>query len=69
VQDWLWSVGANPFSSTSHGWALSKFHVDTAHRSHVITALDASAEHLNMGIHILSKEKNRILTTGWRLRI
>merc|ERR1711991_395867 len=53
AQDWLWSVGNSPFAYTSHGSQVSRFHVDTAHRHYVVSALDASASLVNDAVEAL----------------
>lgn len=38
-EDWLWSVGAHPFSVTAAGTSLARTHHDAVHRAYVLTAL------------------------------
>ncbi|KAK4755826.1 hypothetical protein SAY87_009583 [Trapa incisa] len=53
MEEWLWSVGCNPFSITSQGWHISKFQSDTIARSYIITALEESIQLINSAIHLL----------------
>jgi hypothetical protein len=55
-EDWLWSVGAHPFSVTAAGTSLARSHHDAVHRTYVLTALDASAARINQGIATLAEE-------------
>ena len=65
-EDWLWSVGAHPFSATaSGGTSLARSHHDAVHRSYVVTALDASAARVNRGIAALAGEDTH--ADSWEL--
>ncbi|KAG6649743.1 hypothetical protein CIPAW_07G231500 [Carya illinoinensis] len=44
IEDWIWSVGCNPFSS------------DTIARSYIITTLEESSQLVNSAIHLLVME-------------
>ncbi|KAG5058978.1 hypothetical protein AAZX31_01G000800 [Glycine max] len=57
IEDWLWSVGCNPFSITSQGWHLSQFQSDSIARSYVITTLEESIQLVNSAIHLLLMER------------
>ncbi|CAH8358765.1 unnamed protein product [Eruca vesicaria subsp. sativa] len=57
IEDWTWSVGCNPFSTTSQGWEISQFQSDTIGRSYMITALEESIQAVNSGIHLLRLER------------
>uniref|UniRef100_A0A0A0LXZ4 Uncharacterized protein n=1 Tax=Cucumis sativus TaxID=3659 RepID=A0A0A0LXZ4_CUCSA len=57
VEDWIWSVGCNPFSITSRGWHVSQFQSDTIARSYIITALEESIQRVNSAIHLLLMER------------
>ncbi|XP_056174780.1 uncharacterized protein LOC115689447 [Syzygium oleosum] len=57
VEDWVWSVGCNPFSVTSQGWHISRFHSDSFARSYIITALEESIQLVNSAIHLLVVER------------
>ncbi|KAI4380228.1 hypothetical protein MLD38_006443 [Melastoma candidum] len=57
IEDWLWSVGCNPFSVTSHGWHVSQFHKDAIARSYIISALEESIALVNSGILRLIGER------------
>ncbi|KAL2619688.1 hypothetical protein AAZV13_08G321400 [Glycine max] len=57
VEDWLWSVGCNPFSITSQGWHISQFQSDSIARSYVITTLEESIQLVNSAIHLLLMER------------
>uniref|UniRef100_M4CEP1 DUF7906 domain-containing protein n=1 Tax=Brassica campestris TaxID=3711 RepID=M4CEP1_BRACM len=57
IEDWTWSVGCNPFSTTSQGWQISQFQSDTIARSYMITALEESIQAVNSGIHLLRLER------------
>ncbi|CAM6088218.1 unnamed protein product [Calypogeia fissa] len=59
IQDWLWSVGSHPFSSTSSGWNMSQFHNDAMARNYIITALDESIEVVNSGVRVLVNERTQ----------
>ncbi|KAI4379706.1 hypothetical protein MLD38_005968 [Melastoma candidum] len=56
IEDWLWSVGCNPFSVTSQGWRLSQLHSDAIARSYIISGLDESIELVNSGVRRLVGE-------------
>ena len=53
-EDWLWSVGAHPFSATAAGTSLARSHHDAVHRTYALTALDASAARVNAGVAALA---------------
>lgn len=57
IEDWIWSVGCNPLSTTSQGWHISKFHSDTVARSYVLTALEESVQLVNSAINRLVMER------------
>ncbi|XVE98888.1 hypothetical protein REPUB_Repub03eG0148100 [Reevesia pubescens] len=57
MEDWIWSVGCNPFSITSQGWHISKFQSDTIARSYIITTLEESIKLVNSAIHLLLWER------------
>ncbi|CAO2817853.1 unnamed protein product [Amaranthus hypochondriacus] len=57
IEDWIWSVGCNPFSITSQGWRISQFHSDTIARSYIITGLEESILLVNSAIHRLALEQ------------
>ncbi|XP_017405548.1 uncharacterized protein LOC108319046 [Vigna angularis] len=57
IEDWLWSVGCNPFSITSQGWHISQFQSDSIARSYVITSLEESIQLVNSAIHLLLMER------------
>ncbi|XP_020220501.1 uncharacterized protein LOC109803372 isoform X1 [Cajanus cajan] len=57
IEDWLWSVGCNPFSITSQGWHISQFQSDSIARSYVITTLEESIQMVNSAIHLLLMER------------
>ncbi|XVF69831.1 hypothetical protein PTKIN_Ptkin11bG0112400 [Pterospermum kingtungense] len=61
IEDWIWSVGCNPFSITSQGWHISKFQSDTIARSYIITTLEESIKQVNSGMHLLLWERTSIL--------
>ncbi|XP_042990341.1 uncharacterized protein LOC122317360 isoform X2 [Carya illinoinensis] len=56
IEDWIWSVGCNPFSVTSQGWHISQFQSDTIARSYIITTLEESIQLVNSAIHLLVME-------------
>ncbi|KAI3437281.1 uncharacterized protein J3R85_005529 [Psidium guajava] len=62
VEDWVWSVGCNPFSVTSQGWHISKFHSDSIARSYIVTALEESIQLVNSAIHLLVVERSTAKT-------
>jgi len=64
-QDWVWSVGCNPFSVTSQGWHISSFHSDSIARSYIFTALEESIQLVNSAIHLLVVERTSILAIRW----
>ncbi|OMO53221.1 hypothetical protein CCACVL1_28798 [Corchorus capsularis] len=47
IEDWIWSVGCNPFSITSQGWHISKFQSDTIARSYIISTLEESIQQIS----------------------
>eukprot|EP01018_Ginkgo_biloba_P026857 Gb_19912 [translate_table: standard] len=57
IQDWVWSVGCNPFASTSTGWLTSMFQLDTIARSYMVTSLDESIQLVNSAIDLLAMEQ------------
>ncbi|CAN6485674.1 unnamed protein product [Victoria cruziana] len=57
VEDWIWSVGCNPYSVTSQGWLASQFQSDTIARSYIVTALDESLQLINSAIRLLLMER------------
>ncbi|XP_057447352.1 uncharacterized protein LOC130739135 [Lotus japonicus] len=57
IEDWIWSVGCNPFSITSQGWHISQFQSDSIARSYVITTLEESIQLVNSAIHLLLMER------------
>ncbi|KAM1270279.1 hypothetical protein ACFX2J_031219 [Malus domestica] len=56
IEDWMWSVGCNPYSITSQGWNISQFQSDTIARSYIITTLEESIQMVNSAIHLLVME-------------
>ncbi|KAJ4709143.1 Transmembrane protein [Melia azedarach] len=63
IEDWIWSVGCNPFSITSQGWQISQFQSDTIAQSYIITTLEESIQMVNSAIHLLLMERTSILCT------
>ncbi|MBA0795294.1 hypothetical protein Gohar_006166, partial [Gossypium harknessii] len=61
IEDWIWSVGCNPFSITSQGWQISKFQSDTIARSYIISTLEESIKLVNSAMHLLLWERTSIL--------
>ncbi|KAH9653520.1 transmembrane protein [Citrus sinensis] len=57
IEDWIWSVGCNPFSITSQGWHISQFQSDTIARSYIISTLEESIQTVNSAIHLLLMER------------
>lgn len=57
IEDWIWSVGCNPFSVTSKGWHVSQFQSDTIARSYILTTLEESIQLVNSAIHHLVMER------------
>ncbi|CAI8594595.1 unnamed protein product [Vicia faba] len=57
MEDWIWSVGCNPFSATSQGWRISQFQSDSIARSYIITTLEESIQLVNSAIHRLLMER------------
>ncbi|QHO42771.1 hypothetical protein HN51_008445 [Arachis hypogaea] len=57
TEDWIWSVGCNPFSITSQGWHISQFQSDSIARSYIITTLEESIQLVNSAIHLLMVER------------
>lgn len=62
LQDWIWSVGCNPFSVTSRGWHISQFQSDTIARSYILTTLEESIQVVNSAINRLVMERTCILS-------
>ncbi|KAL8153516.1 hypothetical protein V2J09_011276 [Rumex salicifolius] len=62
IEDWIWSVGCNPFAATSQGWHISQFQLDTIARSYIITTLEESIQLVNSGVHRLVMERSSILS-------
>lgn len=57
AEDWIWSVGCNPYSITSQGWNISQFQSDTIARSYIITTLEESIQAVNSVVNRLSLER------------
>ncbi|KAJ6958690.1 hypothetical protein NC653_040365 [Populus alba x Populus x berolinensis] len=57
IEDWVWSVGCNPFSITSRCWHVSQFQSDTIARSYIITALEDSIQLVNSAVRRLLMER------------
>ncbi|KAH9305440.1 hypothetical protein KI387_009844, partial [Taxus chinensis] len=57
IQDWIWSVGCNPFASTSSGWHISLFQSDSIARNYIVTSLDESVQFVNSAIDLLLMER------------
>ncbi|KAJ4829215.1 hypothetical protein Tsubulata_024524 [Turnera subulata] len=57
IEDWIWSVGCNPFAITSQGWQISQFQLDTIARSYIITSLEESVQLVNSAIRRLLMER------------
>lgn len=57
IEDWIWSVGCNPFSITSQGWRISQFNLDTIARNYIITSLEESVQLVNSAVHRLASEQ------------
>ncbi|XP_048330508.2 uncharacterized protein LOC107417673 isoform X1 [Ziziphus jujuba] len=57
MEDWMWSVGCNPYSITSQGWHISQFQSDTIARSYIITTLEESVQIVNSAIRLLAIER------------
>ncbi|GMH36984.1 hypothetical protein BSKO_04857 [Bryopsis sp. KO-2023] len=57
THDWMWSVGAHPFSHTSPGWKVTESQKDAVHRRYLLDALDSSVDMINTGIEILRDER------------
>ncbi|KAL4590097.1 hypothetical protein LXL04_003016 [Taraxacum kok-saghyz] len=53
IEDWIWSVGCNPYSMTSQAWHVSQFQSDTIGRSYLLTTLEESIQQVNSAIHRL----------------
>ncbi|CAK8533839.1 unnamed protein product [Lathyrus sativus] len=62
LEDWIWSVGCNPFSATSQGWRISQFQSDSIARSYVITTLEETIQLVNSAIHRLLMERTTLNT-------
>lgn len=62
IEDWIWSVGCNPFAITSQGWHISQFQLDTIARSYIITTLEESIQKVNSAIHDLLMERTTAKT-------
>jgi len=54
LQDWLWSIGDNPFSYTGHETHFSAFHKDIAYRNQIIVSLQFTVDQINQGVEILA---------------
>ncbi|KAK3154084.1 hypothetical protein QOZ80_2BG0185760 [Eleusine coracana subsp. coracana] len=57
IEDWIWSVGCNPLSITSHGWQLSEFQQDVIARNYIITSVEESIQVVNSAIQRLVAER------------
>eukprot|EP01104_Vermistella_antarctica_P018574 TRINITY_DN6935_c0_g1_i1.p1 TRINITY_DN6935_c0_g1~~TRINITY_DN6935_c0_g1_i1.p1 ORF type:complete len:987 (+),score=140.82 TRINITY_DN6935_c0_g1_i1:91-3051(+) len=62
-QNWLWSVGDNPVSSTtSSGAHFNQFQFDTVHRHFLVSDLDRSVALVNDGVEALKGLKTSVAT-------
>ena len=52
--DWFWSVGANAFSDTSGGAAVTATQAEWVWRGYVVAAVDAAAARVNRGVAALA---------------
>ena len=52
--DWFWSVGANAFSDTSGGAAVTATQAEWVWRGYVVAAVDAAAARVNRGAAALA---------------
>ncbi|XP_076888687.1 uncharacterized protein LOC143539174 isoform X1 [Bidens hawaiensis] len=57
IEDWVWSVGCNPFSVTSQGWHISQFQLDSIARSYMLTTLEETIQRVNSAINRLKMER------------
>ena len=55
TQQWLWSIGDNPFSHTSHSYRFSNLHKDIIYRNYVTIALEESIQTVNSGLSYISQ--------------
>lgn len=53
AHDWLWSVGAHPFSATATGLEYTQIQKDALARSYLLDAMDSALEHVNLGVAAL----------------
>eukprot|EP01025_Chloroclados_australasicus_P065965 TRINITY_DN9015_c0_g1_i3.p1 TRINITY_DN9015_c0_g1~~TRINITY_DN9015_c0_g1_i3.p1 ORF type:complete len:323 (+),score=22.45 TRINITY_DN9015_c0_g1_i3:143-970(+) len=53
LHDWLWSVGTNPLSLTSHGSEFSQLQRDAIQRSYILDAMDISIDIVNDAMDVL----------------
>jgi hypothetical protein len=62
TQDWMWSVGDNPFAATTvSAHHFSKFHKDIAYRNYVIHSITEAVKKINQGIDTLESLSTSIL--------
>jgi hypothetical protein len=57
AQTWLWAVGDNPLSHTSHGTRFNMFQRDVVMRNYIAHALDTSIERSNQAYNELLQVK------------
>lgn len=55
AQNWLWSIGDNPLTYTSHGTSFNRMQIDTVYRNQLAYSLQQSIESVNGAIEELSQ--------------
>jgi hypothetical protein len=62
TQDWMWSVGDNPFATTTtFTHHFSQLHKDIAYRNYAIHSITEAVKKINQGIETLEKLSTSIL--------
>lgn len=56
-EDWTWSVGSSPLSSTSSGHNFGQIQIDILHRNYIISAIRETSTIVNQAVRQLSKAK------------
>lgn len=54
AQNWLWSVGDNPLSQTSHGHSFNRLQIDSGFRNQLVATIQEGVERINNAFSYLN---------------
>ena len=57
TQNWLWSIGDNPFSHTTHSYRFGTLHKDLVFRNYIVNGIEDSLETVNHAIQLLTCQR------------